>query len=168
MADVTEVKLGVATLTYNSVALGHTKGGVEMTYTPDIKETSVDQYGSTPVAASIIGERLEVKVTLAESSLAEMNKAIAGGTLVTGATKDEINVGSDGATSLTGQELVIHPTAEGASTDKDVTVHKAVVIGAVVLPYKTEEETLFEITFLALIDEAKATGEKLFRIGLSD
>lgn len=168
MADVQNVKLGVCDVTYNSVALGHTKGGVEVTYTPEIYEKTVDKFGSTPVGAVLIGERLEVKVPMAEHTLANLKVAMPGGTLVEGATLDEINFGADAGGDLTGAVLLLHPTAYASATTYDWTIHKAICVGAVAVPYKVEEETIFEATFLALIDESKSTGEKLFRIGISN
>lgn len=165
--DVTKVKLGVCDVTFNSVLLGHTKGGVEVTYTPEIYEKTVDKYGSSPVSATLIGERLEIKVPLAEHTLDNLKVAMPGVTKVTGASLDELNGGADAGGDLTTYALLLHPRAY-SDTTMDWNIYKAVVASAVAVPYKVEDETVFEVTFLAIIDESKPTGEKLFRVGTSN
>ena len=166
--DVTNVKLGIATITYNSVLLGHTKGGVEISITTDKREITVDEYGSTPVGAHVIGQRIEVKVQLAEHTLTQLKTMIPDSTLVTGATKNQVDLGKAAGNAITPYELVIHPTAYGTATTHDWTIYKAIVMGDIAVAYKTEEETVFEVTFLALADESKAATKKLAKIGTSD
>jgi hypothetical protein len=168
MADVTNVKLGRATLTYNAVAIGHTKGGVEIAITTDKREKTVDEYGSTPIGVHVIGQRIEVKVQLAEHTLAQLQKVIPDSTLVTGSTKDQVDIGKTAGNAITPYELVIHPTAYAAATTHDWTIYKAIPMGDVSVAYKTEEETVYEVTFLAVADESKADGKKLAKIGTSD
>jgi hypothetical protein len=166
--DVANVKLGVATVTYNSVLLGHTKGGVEISLVTDKREIMVDEYGSTPVGAYTIGQRYEIKTQLAEHTLALLKSLIPDSTLVTGATKNQVDLGKVAGTVITPYELVIHPTAYGTATTHDWTFYKAIVMGDISIAYKTEEETIYEVTFLALIDESKAAGKKIAKIGTSD
>ena len=53
MSDISNVKMGVCSVTFGTTALGHTKGGVTVTYEPDIHDITVDQYGSTPAEKNI-------------------------------------------------------------------------------------------------------------------
>lgn len=167
MADVANVKLGNATVTFNAVAIGHTKGGVEVSYEPDIYEKTVDKYGSTPVGGSLIGERLTVKCMFAEHTLDQFKVALAGATFVDGATSDQIDLGKIAGATLTPSTLKIHPDHMGASVAEDWDIYKAIVIGAVTVPYKVEDEIVYEVTFLALVDESKVDGKKLAKIGTS-
>lgn len=168
MGNVQNFKLGRATLTFNSVALGHTKGGVSIDVTTDVREKAVDQYGSTPVGVHIIGQRIEVKAMLAEHTLELLQSLIPGATLENGTTVDQVNIGVDAGDEITGYPLVIHPTAYGAATTHDWTIYKAVPLGNISLAYKTEEETVYEVTFVAVVDESKTDGEYLAKIGTAD
>lgn len=163
--DVTNVVLGRCEITFNSVDLGHTKEGTTLTVTTDKREVTVDQFGSTPVAVHTIGQRVEVKVQLAELTLANLNSMIPDSTLESGSTVDEVNYGKDAGNAITPYELVLTP--QGVS-GQVITIWKAVPMGDVEIAYKTEEETVYEVTFVALIDESKTSGERLMRIGLAD
>jgi len=165
MADITNVELGVCDVTFNSVALGHTKGGVEVSYEPVYKDVSVDKYGETVVEKYLIGEKLTVKAILAEFTLANLHVAMpkaspagaADARLTLGANAGK--VGSDDA-----HELVLHPSSEGTRRH-DIVLHKALVSSSVLLPHLVDEEKVFEVTFEALLDESKSDGNYLGFIG---
>src|SRR6266567_2402593 len=91
MADATKVQLGTCQVTYKGVDLGHTIGGVQVTYTPNYHETSVDKYGSSVVEKFLIGERLIAKCNLAEITFANLQVAISQSSL---AGDDRLSFGS--------------------------------------------------------------------------
>ena len=66
MPDITNVKIGVCSVIYNGVDLGHTVGGVEVSYEAQHKDLNVDKYGQTPIEKVLIGEKFMAKVPLAE------------------------------------------------------------------------------------------------------
>lgn len=166
--DIANFKLGHVDATLGGTLLGHTKGGCEVSIAPTVHEKKVDDYGDSPVGAVDIGCRIEIKLMFAESDLAHIQKAIAGAALTSGATKDDVGIGKKAGTALTGATLVLHPVSEGASVDLDWNFHSVVPIGQPSIPYKIDEDTVFEVTFLALIDEGQTDGERLVRIGTSD
>lgn len=165
MADVDNIKLGKCAISYNSVDLGHTKEGTEISITSERREITVDEYGSSPVDIYTTGQRVEVKVQLSETTWANLSKVIQDATLESGTTQDEVNIGKTAGNKLTAQELVLTPAAD---SEYVVTIYRAVPSGDIVLPFKTEEETVYEVTFIGLIDESKTNGEKLMRIGTAD
>lgn len=166
-ADVDNIRLGHCEATYNSVDLGHTKGGVEITLSQDVYEATVDKYGSSPVKTFDKGLRVEVKLTLAEYQLdimkAVINQAVkvegSGGTPV-----DAVTFGKEAGSEIAGALLTLHPI-DGTSTQEDVSIYKAVPIGEVKLPYKIDEETTYEVTLLGLIDESKSDGNLIGKFG---
>lgn len=164
MADTTNVKLGVCSVSFGGTDLGHTKGGVEVTYSPEFYDMTVDKYGNTPYDAALIGEMLSAKVPLAEFTVANLGVAMPAAT----ETASKVTVGKNAGFRLetVAAELVLHPIANEASDlSEDVVFYKAVVKSEVLLPYKTEEERIIEVTFNALLDESKSDGNYLGLFG---
>lgn len=165
MADITNVELGVCDVTFKTVNLGHTKGGVEVTYEPEYKDVSVDKYGNTVVEKYLIGEKLTIKVPLAEFTLANLQVAIPQGSPA-GAANARLTVGSNAGqvASTDAGQLVLHPSSEGTRRH-DLVVHKAYVSSTVTLNHAVDEEKIIEVTFEALLDESKSNGNYLGFIG---
>lgn len=165
MPAITNVQVGVCTVTFNSVDLGHTKGGVEVTYEPSYHEVSVDKYGETMVEGYLVGEKLEAKVPLAEFTIANMGVAIPAGGFA-GAANARRTVGSAAGKKLTdvAAVLVLHPINEGTRRH-DIVFYKAAVVSEVVLNHAVDEEKIIEVTFRALLDETKSDRNYLGLIG---
>lgn len=167
MSDITNVRMGACSVSFDGVDLGHTKGGVEFNYEPDYQEVTVDKYGSTPVEKYLIGEKVTIKCNLAEDTIANLNVAIPQGTQA-GSGNARLTLGSNAgkAASDDAAQLVLHPLALASSTRTyDVVLYKAYVDSAVTVPYKNDEETVVEVTFVALLDETKSDGNYLGLIG---
>lgn len=165
MADATNVQLGACTVTYNGVDLGHTKGGVEVSYEPMFKDVTVDKYGETPINKYLTGEKFTAKVPLAEFTIAMLKNAIPNATFA-GAANARITLGkSAGQAQLSlAAQLVLHPVNQGTRRH-DVVLHKAVVTSQIVLNHKVDEEKIIEVTFEAMLDETKSDGNYLGLIG---
>lgn len=165
MADISKVKVGVCDVSYNGVDLGHTKGGVEVTYEQMYHDVSVDKYGETIVEKFLTGEKLTAKVPLAESTIANLKVAMAQGTFA-GAANARITLGSSAGQSARADaaQLVLHPRNEGTRV-LDIVMYKAIAVGEVVLNHKIDEEKIIEVTFEALLDETKSDGNYLGLIG---
>lgn len=164
MSSILNVKLGTCKVYFKGVDLGHTIGGAEVTYSPEYHETKVDQFA--PVAERwLIGEKLSVKVPLAESTLVQLKAAMTHGTEVGG---DTLTVGSYAgkrSSTLAGL-LVLHPIANATDDNSDdVAIYKAHSSGEVVLPFKNDGERIIETTFDGIVDEGRADGNLLGLIG---
>jgi hypothetical protein len=165
MGDVTNVKLGVCSINFGGVDLGHTKGGCEVTYTPEWYAMTVDKYGNTQYDKALIGEKLVAKVPLAESTLANIKAAMPASTL-DGSTK--VTVGRQAGHRLASEAevLVLHPIVNAASDlSEDVKFHLAASGGEVTLPFKVDGEKIIEVTFEAFIDESQEDGALLAFFG---
>jgi hypothetical protein len=164
MSDIANVKLGVCSVTFNDVNLGHTKGGVVVTYEPTYHDMTVDAYGETVVDKRLLGEKLMAKVPLAESTLANFAVAIPEGTT----DGSKLTIGSSVGDSLADEakELVLHPVANDSDNlDDDVVFHKAVVASTVEISHANDAEKILEVEFVALLDEDKTDGNYLGFIG---
>lgn len=165
MADITNVKVGVCTVTFNGVDLGHTKGGVEVTYEPMYKDVSVDKYGESIVEKYLIGEKMTAKVPLAEFTIANLKAAMPFATFA-GAGNARITLGKSAGSKASDNaaQLVLHPINMGTRAN-DIVIHKAVSTSEIVLNHKVDEEKVIEVTFESLLDETKADGNYMGLIG---
>ncbi len=159
------IRLGQCDITYNSVALGYTNGGVEVAIKNDVQEVAIDEYGSAPVKSYHKGTRIEVKAKLSEFAYATLVQVMNGAVLNEGSTVDEVTIGQKGGIALAGALLKLHPTLV-SGVSQDVEIYKAVIIGETKFPFKLEGETTYEVTWVALIDESKADGSLLARFGI--
>lgn len=167
-SDVKNVKLGPCSVTFNSVDLGYTKGGVEMEIATTSKKIMVDQFGETSINEYIMGRDVTVRVPLAEFNLTTWAEVIPGASLVSGGSpvKKKIVIASGVGISLQdmAEELVLHPT-NLAPTDysEDVTVHKAAPKGDFKFAYKHDEERVYMVEFTGYVDTANSN--RLVTIG---
>jgi len=165
MADATKIQLGVCDVTYKGVDLGHTIGGVTVTYTPEYHETKVDKYGSSVVEKFLVGERMVAKGSLAEWTLANLQVAIGQSTL---SGDDSVTIGSFAGkkASLKAGLLLLHPIAAGASVrDYDVAIYKAVVTSELTIEHKNDGEKVLPVEFDGLVDENRSDGNLIGFIG---
>lgn len=165
MADITNVQVGVCTVTYNGVDLGHTKGGVEVSYEPTHKDIAVDKYGETIIEKYLTGEKFTAKVPLAEFTIANLRNAIPQSQFA-GAANARITIGAQAGKKASDDayRLELHPISEGTRRH-DIVLYKAYVASQVVLNHKVDEEKIIEVTFEALLDESKSDGNYLGLIG---
>lgn len=165
MADATKIQLGPCSVTYKGSDLGHTIGGVTVTYTPDFYESKVDKFGSSVVEKFLVGERLMAETQLAEFTLANLQAAINQSTLQ---GDDSVSVGSTAGKKASANAglLVLHPLAAGSGVrDYDVSIYKAVVTSELKIEHKTDGEKVLPVTFDGLIDENRSDGNMLGFIG---
>lgn len=165
MADARRVRLGTCVVTYKGTDLGHTIGGVVVTYAPEYHDVKVDKFGSSVVEKFLVGERLSAEVSLAEYALSNLQVAINQSTLQ---GDDSVSMGSFAGkkASLNGGLLVLHPLDVATSdTNYDVSIYKAVVTNELKIEHKNDGERVLPVVFDGLIDENRADGNLLGFIG---
>lgn len=164
MADATKIQLGPCSVTFKGRDMGHTIGGVTVTYTPDFYESKVDKYGSSVVEKFLVGEKLMAEFNLAEFTLANLQDAVNQSTLQ---GDDSISVGSTAGkkASVNAGLLVLHPLAAGSARDYDVSIYKGVVTSELKLEHKNDGEKVLPVTVDGLVDENRSDGNMLGFIG---
>lgn len=163
MADVLNVQLGVCSIVFNGADLGHTIGGVEVTYSPEYHETKVDKYTGV-VERFLIGEKFGAKVPLAEFTLDVIKAAIPNSTK----TSTKLTIGSNAGKRLStsAATLVLHPVAnEVSDRSDDVVIYKAAVTNEITIAHKNDGEKILEAMFEGLVDETRSDGNLLGLIG---
>lgn len=168
MADVTNVDIGPCSVSLQGIDLGHTEGGVEVTYEPEFVDLHVDQYGNTNVESALLGEKLSAKCMLAEVTIANLHRAITNSTLATSGANKMLKLGTDAGVlqSQFGGQLILHPLHNLANDlSEDWTLYKVVVKANITDKRSPDDQRLWEVTFDAMIDEAKASGNRLGHYG---
>ena len=165
MADVTNFQMGACDVEFNSVDLGHTHGGVEVTYEAEYADYSVDLYGETVVDKRLKGERFTAKVPLAEYTIANLRNAIPQATFA-GAANARITIGAKAGklASDDAAQLVLHPSQEGTRRH-DIVLHKAYVESVEPIVHNNDDPKVLMVTFVGLLDESKSDGNYLGLIG---
>lgn len=154
MADIANVKIGAASLTFGGVDLGHTKGGCELSVETEKAEITVDETGSTIRDYSLIGEKATIKVPMAETQVANLAKAFPMGTLEESNTRLLLGKKAGERFAQYAEELVLRPNGV-ADDSEDVVLYKAVATGDNTIGFTNEDERIVEVEFVALWDDVK-------------
>lgn len=158
-----------STITFKGVDLGHTVEGVELNVERETVEVKTDIYGNTPVDYVISGQKLTAKFKLAEATTGTLSYAIPESDWDEGAADDHVHIGTKAGYSLRDDagELVITPQGKNSDDNHTVTLFKAVSTEPVAFAYKIDEQTVYEVTFTALVDESRSAtdGRLLGRVG---
>ena len=167
MANTDNIKIGACKVLYKGVDLGHTKGGVTLNHAPELVKLSADQWGETPVDFALNGEEWTIKVRLTEWQLANLRQVFPMSDEA-GANDGRVTMGRNAGFRLGSQAgaLVLHPLAnEAMDASEDVVFYKAVPMGEVQVDFTNEDQRVYEVTFVALVDTTKADGSWLGHIG---
>jgi hypothetical protein len=158
-ANADYISIGPCHVYFSGRHLGHTYGGVTVSVTQSVYELKTDQYGETPVRVLEGGLRIEVTVNMTESTFTNLKVLFASATDNT----TYLTFGKPVGAAITTAELVLEPT-DGSSL---IQIYKAAPnIGeAVEIAYTTDKQRVYACKFVGLINDARAEGDQLFRIG---
>ncbi|QCN99725.1 hypothetical protein D3093_31225 (plasmid) [Azospirillum argentinense] len=145
------IALGVCDVTFATLDLGATKGGVEVAIETSTYEVTADQTGETPIKEVITGTTVTVTVPMLETNLTKLLDVMPQAIGI-GAPGSEvgIEIRSGVNTDLleVAGELKLHPTGLPASdTAQDFIAFKAAPVPNFTFRYATGEERVYEVTF---------------------
>lgn len=164
--DNSKLTIGACTVTWGGVDLGHTIGGSVVTYTPEWADILADLYGNTKVDQRLLGESIEITMTLAQWVLDETLDAAAPIGGVESSTKREYGSSASQSLLTEAKELVLHPIRLAAGDrSEDIVVYQAAVSSAVAINYQNDTQKGIEVTWIGLIEESNSDGNFLFLIG---
>jgi hypothetical protein len=144
---IANVLVGVATLYFKYpvggtyVEVGYTEDGVNLEYNADTADVDVEEE-TFPIGRVITKERLSVKCNMAEASLINMDKAIAGSSLAA----STITIGGGVNKEMSIQIVGTNP----AGYARTITIALATAVGTVGMPYRKGEKTVVPVEFQAL------------------
>jgi len=159
-------------ITINGVAMGLTKGGVEINVSTAWVNATADQYGSMRLNMFSAGDEVTVKFGLAEFSYANLNYALGttstlrstGGTAVgVGGLYSGAKVGTTVAVALIFHRLTID---DGTISD-DINVWKAILTRCDPIKYSNDEPVTLMTEWSVIADTSKTAGKMLIDFGLA-
>lgn len=153
--DATKIKLGAAWVEFGTVAgnvgevvdLGYTKGGITVTMDTTVYEITVDQEGTSPVAATILGRRATVDCSLAQSDYETLQKIVPESTYSAGTLDINSGIGAD--LMDYSDELKITSKAD---SDDWIKLYKAVPVTSLRATFAPDGERLWPVQFIGFID----------------
>lgn len=171
MPNLSNGRMGAASITFGGQTIGHTSGGVTFHYEPHLNDIIFDQYGDTPADKILGGENLQIVVNLAEPVVDLLQVAIPEGIQAGSGGNKRLTIGKDAGFSLrsVAAQLVLHPLDKTVSdTTEDVVIYKAVVADTVELNYEVDNQRVFQVTFQALLDESFGNSRRLGHVGTTN
>lgn len=170
MANLSKLKVAAGSLvTFGGVDLGHTVDGCEISIEREFTEVKTDLYGNTPVDYVLTGQKAMVKMKLAEITPNTLAYVVPESDWDVGTSASQVHFGTKAGYSLRNDalELVITPQGGNADGSLTITLFKAVSTDNASVAYKIDEQSVFEVTFTALVDESRAAtdGRLLGRMG---
>ena len=157
--DSDNISIGPCYAYFAGRHLGHTYGGVSISITQNTYELKSDQYGETPLRVLDAGLVVEATVNMTEATFANFKVLFASATDQT----TYLTFGKPVGEAVTTGELVLEPI-DGSEI---IQIYKAApnVGGAIEIAYTTDNQRVFACKFMGLIDDARISGDQLFRIG---
>ena len=147
------IRMGVCNVRYGTTELGHTKGGVKLSYKVESEAVETDQ-SDAPVDVVITKQPVEVTVPMVEGQLEKLASLIPNSKLITDsndATKKrlEITGAAGGSLAAKAQALVLTPV--GGDANDIVTLYHAVCMPEFELTYeKGTNIHIYNLRFQAL------------------
>jgi hypothetical protein len=147
-------KIGAGSLSIEGTDVGlTTEEGVVVTYEPDVHLHTSGKYGTTPVKASLVGQKLTIEIWIAEHTMENILNCYAG---VTGSA-GKVEFGGLAGREVEGKELVLTPF----DLSKSWYFRNAVPVEAVDANFKVNDERIIHATFQALVDTDAADDDNL-------
>src|SRR5690625_4917816 len=155
------VPIGPAIVEYGEgaekVEFNITKGGIVFSATVTKQDTTVDQFGDTPVKSIVKGGAAEVTVPFALHDLEKLQAVFPGSKLVTQGDKKKLEVTGKAGYDLlkNAKPLVVKPTDPDATEDDWITIPLAGAIAEPNYTYDSDNERVTNITFPAYPDMSR-------------
>jgi hypothetical protein len=157
--DSDNISIGPCYVFFAGTHVGHTFGGVSVSITQNTYELKSDQYGETPLRVLDAGLVMEVTVNMTESTFANLKLLFASAVDET----THLTFGKPVGELIATGELVLEPI-DGSEIYQ---IYNAApnVGGAVEIAFTTDNQRVYACRFMGLIDDARVSGDQLFRIG---
>lgn len=153
--------LGPCQITFDSVDLGKTKGGV--TFRDGMNQVPVleDQAGSTPVDHILTGRNIQVEVPMSRSTLAQLSAVVPGASSY--GSYMIVNNQAGIARAASAAKLVLQPLVDGSPSADALTIFKASPITDIELTFDNDNQRVYKVMFNVYPDSAN--NDRLYQIG---
>jgi len=161
-SSFSNIRTGPCQLLLDGVSVGYTEGDATFSDGLQVRERKVAQFGENAVDLIGIGQQPLVTVRIAEGTLANLQAwmpegAVSGGSLYFGRKPGW--KASDYAKRLT----LVPLDSAGAA---EVCLFRAVVRSRGLVGFNSENDRVYEVTFLGLVDETRTDGQLIGYITL--
>jgi hypothetical protein len=153
------ISIGPCYVYFKGAHIGHTFGGVTVSVTQNVYQLKSDQYGDTPVRVLDAGLVVEITVNLTEATFANLKILFASATDQT----TYLTFGKPVGGAIATGELALEPI-DGSPIFQFYNAAPNIG-GAIEIAFTTDAQRVFACKFMALIDDARTSGDQLFRIG---
>jgi hypothetical protein len=153
--------LGPCQVTFNSVDLGKTKGGVVFRDSMNQVEVMEDQAGTTPVDDILTGRKISVEILMSRSTLAQLCKVIPGASSMGSYAVIKNHAGIARASSAA--QLILAPLVDGVASADRLTIFKASPVTDIELQFDNENQRVYKVVFKVYPDADN--GNRLYQIG---
>jgi hypothetical protein len=141
------------------VQVGYTDGGIDLVYTPTIKEIMVDEEAA-PVQDVLSTEKFAISAHLAEATLQNLNYAMSASTFTDDSTANETISVKLGSKALGYVMVGVQGPAPGTNLARLVICQKAIAKAAVSMKIQRKDKVVIPVSFEA----RKLTGVDLVDI----
>ena len=147
------------------IGSGYTDDGVQIVYTPQVKDIAVDEEMS-PVQILLIGEKLEINLKFAEVTLNNLLRAIAGASLVEGSGTSTLYLGTPLQANVQTYVAGFMGPAPGNEANAGVTgrvfvAYKVMATAAVTQHWQRKDKLSYNVKFMAIANSSASQGQKL-------
>lgn len=158
---------GPAVFQKGGVSLGHTSGGVNFDFKPNVRMQNVDMWGKAAINAINQGDEIKITVPLGEWTAATLQASFGSGNDQTASGSGAyMGLGRSAGFRYIPFAVAIVPVI-AADAAKKITLWRAVPVGEIKLPFVADKDRIFETELQGLVDETQADGENIGKIYLS-
>ena len=159
--DSTNILMSSCDVELDGTNIGHTQGEITGTYEPSYSDITVNEF-TAAVDKTLSGETLSVTVPVTETQTSNIKNVIAHANMKGSDKRAEVGSQTGKKTKSKAVRLRLHPIGLASSNrDYDIVLHKAVVTSEVEANFSTEEQTVWEVTFTAMVDDQNKTDGNL-------
>lgn len=142
--------------------IGYTDNGVDFISTPSVKDVIPDEV-ITPILQIITGIKAEIKVTLFEPTLENLERAIGLSFLTNPGTGIKtLGLGSGNALKIF--RLGFQGAAPGGQAARVIIAWRVQVVSAITQSYQRKDVAKLACTFSALSDSSQASTEDVYKV----
>lgn len=161
--DATLIRTGAHKITVGTTVVGFTTGNLQLTFSVQKRQRTVNEFGTTPVDEIVTGVQISVKFTVAERSVKTIGIAFAG--LYSTPISGGVGIGKSGVHTAqgVGKQITLHPIDQGAGTTKDIILNKVMLAPTGTMTLDETGDQHFEVEGMCVIDTSQTDGSLLLQ-----
>jgi hypothetical protein len=140
--------------------IGYTDDGVEFDHANTFKEITVDEELDS-VDQLLTGQKTEVKLKMAQASLQNLGRCIAGSTFIATGDKNILRFGSPTPDQIKEFVIGFQGPAPSGDANRVIGIWRTKNLAAVAHKYQRTDKVMFEVNFTGLADSSMPKGQRI-------